>query len=116
MSSIAVLKNDSQSVDLSPFLIKQLPRELGHYVFLLKDTRGQYADSTPRRVLVRIRISQRGPAARRGLLAPSNVGGPTRPTPPHRRARLAARQFGWPMSVIDTRLSLAQIGEADAYR
>ena len=47
MSSIAVLKNDSQSVDLSPFLIKQLPRELGHYVFLLKDTRGQYADSTP---------------------------------------------------------------------
>jgi hypothetical protein len=71
--------------------------------------------TAPRRVLVRIRISQRGPAARRGLLAPKRW----RPYAANAAAQASApgrAAIGWPMSVIDTRLSLAQIGKAHAYR
>ena len=72
--------------------------------------------TAPRRVLVRIRISQRGPAARRDLLAPSNVGAPTRANAAAQASAPGRAAIGWPMSVIDTRLSLAQIGKAHAYR
>ena len=116
MSSIAVLKNDSQSVDLSPFLIKQLPRKLGHYVFLLKDTRGQYADSTPPpgpRSHPHIATRTRRPARPPGALKrwrPYAANAAAQASAPGRAA------IGWPMSVIDTRRSLAQIGKAHAYR
>jgi hypothetical protein len=49
-------------------------------------------------------------AAQRGLGVK-----PWRPTPPHGECALG-RGIGWPASVIDTRVSLAQIGEADACR